>query len=240
MRKRGFTLAEVMVSMAMIGIIASLTIPTFISSNRNKANAARLSSTISSIENAFVSMIAAEAVNDLSETEFYSATNANSLGKYLKLEGSTTTLTDFGYSSKPFKFMDSIEYNPSYTIAFQMKSGAVLILNKPSSLITQTETNIKKYGGSVSAGIGYLDIDVNGSLKPNKWGRDVFRFVVGVDGMLYPCGGLNYSVLAYNSDTGLWNNETPKDNEINSACNDKTKKIGCTARLIENNYEVDY
>lgn len=237
MRKKGFTLAEVMIAMSLIGIITSLTIPTFITSNKNKSHAAKLSTTIAAVENAFVSMIAAEAVNDLTETDFYSSTNANTLGKYLKLEGSDTSLANLGYPAAPFKYMDSTGFNPSYTIVFRTKSGAVLILNKTS--IKQKEEDVKKYGGSISEGIGYMDIDVNGPSKPNMWGRDVFRFVVGIDGMLYPCGGLNYSILAYNSNTGLWDIAS-KTNEINAACNGSNKKIGCTARLIDKNFEPDY
>ena len=38
MKKLGLTLAEVMVALALIGVITSLTIPTFVSSNKNKTN----------------------------------------------------------------------------------------------------------------------------------------------------------------------------------------------------------
>ena len=45
---------------------------------------------------------------------------------------------------------------------------------------------------------GHLAIDVNGNAKPNILGRDVFYFRVGYDGVLYPAGSLNYSILQKN------------------------------------------
>ena len=53
MKKRGFTLAEILVTLAVIGVLAALVTPALMQSSRDKANAAKLSSTISNIEKAF-------------------------------------------------------------------------------------------------------------------------------------------------------------------------------------------
>ena len=130
MKKSGFTLAEVMVALALIGVIASLTIPTFISNTRNRANAARLSAIVTNIENAFTTMITTEAVHDLSETEFGSSQSEENLHKYLKLAGSNTTLTSYYGTSSPFQTLKQTAVQPEITRIFQAKNGPLLIYRK--------------------------------------------------------------------------------------------------------------
>lgn len=217
MKKRGFTLAEVMVALGLIGVIAALTIPTFVANSKNRANAAKLATTVSAVENAFTSMIATEAVNDLTETDFASARTEANLGRYLKLQGSNTTLTSYYGTATPFLTLSKASFQPLVTRIFQAKSGALLIYR--DSVIPVPEDD--SHPGS----IGDMYIDVNGPAKPNVWGRDVFAFRVGNDGLLYPAGGEKFALM-----------ETAG---VITPCNTISSYF-CTARLIENNYEVDY
>ena len=57
MKKSGFTLAEVLITLGIIGVVAALTAPALVMSSRNEANAAKLSVSISNLENAFTNMI---------------------------------------------------------------------------------------------------------------------------------------------------------------------------------------
>lgn len=69
MAKRGFTLTEIIITLGIIGVVAALTVPTLVENGRNKANAAKLSVVISSLDNAFSSMITKEGVSDLYGTK---------------------------------------------------------------------------------------------------------------------------------------------------------------------------
>ena len=189
MKKRGFTLAEVMVALALIGVIAALTIPTFISSSRNRANATKLSATISAVENAFTTMIATEAVNDLTETAYGTAPTEANLGRYLKLSG-TDTIADLYGSETPFITLNRTATELPVSDVYKMKNGALLIFN--SANVDAAPDN--SHPGS----IGQLTIDVNGSALPNIWGRDVFFFRVGNDGLLYPAGGEKFELMDAN------------------------------------------
>ena len=232
MKKRGFTLAEVMIAMALIGVIASLTIPTFVSSSRNKANAAKLATIVSATENALTSMIASEAANDLSETAFGQAQTDINLGKYLKLAGSETSITKYYSSSNPFVTLNRGSMSGfSVSRIFETKNGA-LLMYKDGAV---TRANYESLGGTVDSSIGTLVIDVNGSAKPNVWGRDAFYFRIGNDGTLYPAGSLNFSILEDGNKDNLWDNTGSK-----YTCTSTSKNIGCTACLIENNYEITY
>lgn len=217
MKKRGFTLAEVMIALSLIGVIASLTIPTFIANSRNKANASKLATTISAVENAFTSMISTEMANDLTETDFGLARTEANFGKYLKLDGSDDELKTYYGTANPFVVIGKTGFQPIVTRIFQAKNGALLIYR--DSVVAPAADD------SHPGAIGNLYIDVNGPAKPNVWGRDVFSFRVGNDGLLYPCGGEKFALMETNG------NITPCE---------KFTSYACTARLIENNYEIDY
>lgn len=245
MKKRGFTLAEVMVAMALIGVIASLTIPTFISSSRNKANASKLATTVSSIENAFASMITEEDAADLLETDFGRNLSSNSLSKYLKIysfrEGNSDNYTHYYGVETPFTALNGTGYTSSgANYSFQTKNGALLFFVRGGGSFTtypiaRDESTVRGLGGSVATAHSHLIIDVNGNAKPNIIGRDVFWYLVGADGVLYPSGSLNYSILNNLTNTNIWTNSSSA-----YACTSEKKTTGCTARLVENNYEIDF
>ena len=244
MKKFGFTLAEVMVALALIGTITSLTIPTFVNANKNRTHSAKIASTVSAVENAFSSMIAIEAVQNLNETRFvqngtYSAAD---LGQYIKLTGSGNSVTNYYTTDTPFKVpngeglgTDENPYARGVGAIFELKNGALLLFEPVPAHPNLTSAITRNAGGTVESSIGRLTIDVNGANPPNILGRDAFYFRVGTDGFLYPAGSVNFSLLEDASDSYTWNKADSK-----YICTDTDKGLGCTARLMENNYEVDY
>ena len=98
MKKLGFTLAEVLITLGIIGVVAALTAPALVMSNRNQANAAKLSVVVSNLENAFTSAIAQEGADNLYGTRMWSQNRVNAtegdqaqfvgeLGRYLVVSG---------------------------------------------------------------------------------------------------------------------------------------------------------
>lgn len=92
MKKYGFTLAEVLIALGIIGVISSLTAPTFISNIQNSSNAARLASAVATLENGFTTMIAKEGVDNLFETEAWEEQNnrrefAGKVGDFISITG---------------------------------------------------------------------------------------------------------------------------------------------------------
>ena len=233
MKKRGFTLAEVMVALTLVGVIASLTIPTFVASSRNKANAAKLATTISAVENAFTTMIASEAVRDFSETKFVNDPTALNLGDYFKTTTSGATLVPRYGSANPYIDLDGNALADfPVTRFFESKNGAIITYNTNS--VSKNPETVVAEGGSITNSVGRLYIDVNGPAKPNTWGRDVFYFRIGNDGLLYPAGGVNFAILEGQS------GKTWRSANSDFSCGTSKRTIGCTARLIENNYDIDY
>lgn len=238
MTKRGFSLAELLITLGIIGIVASLTIPTLVSNNRNRANASKLASLVSTIENAFTTMMSSEAVSSFDETAFGRNGNPVDLARYLKIAGYDTNYIKYYGEEKPFRTIGSKTKTapPGCTNIFQTKNGALLTHIKSfTKNVNATDAIIESNGSSVYNGLGYLIIDVNGTANPNVWGRDLFYFMIGDDGCLYPVGSKNHVILYHGDATKTWDKTTGS-----FQCNDTTKNAGCTARLVENNYEVDY
>lgn len=227
MKKLGFTLAEVLIAMGLVGVVSAMTLPSFVKSTQNESYAAKLSSTVSAVENALTSMIADEGMVYLIDTRFGENPTAGNLGRYLK--GSASTY------NRGITFIAGGNSNiagPGGAI-FETKTGAKLFINAERN--EYDPDVVAGLGGSVSRSVANIVIDVNGETLPNKWGRDAFYFMIGDDGILYPAGSRNFSILKTGGAGNLYNSV---GNEY--ACTNANLKLGCTARLVENNYKVDF
>lgn len=78
MKKFGFTLAEVLITLGIIGVVASLTAPALVMSSRNEANAAKLAVIVSNLENAFSNALIQEGVENLFQTRMWTNVNSGS------------------------------------------------------------------------------------------------------------------------------------------------------------------
>ena len=108
MKKFGFTLAEVLITLGIVGVVAALTAPALVMSSRNEANAARLSVVVSNLENAFNNAIVQEGADNLYGTSLWAngAVRADSgaanisafvgnLGRYMHTNGFKNSDTAF-------------------------------------------------------------------------------------------------------------------------------------------------
>lgn len=255
MKKPGFTLAEVLVAMGIIGVISAMTLPTFMSGVHNKAHAAKLAAAVSEYENVFGTMLLKENQIDMADTELgTSIANNDATGinqaysKYAKMMSSSTSFSDLGYTAyAPYsgaayaagEAMKNINgttaTNFTFVSAIKSNSGSIIFFTggADSSL---TEAQAVTAGAGCNTKTSGIYIDVNGSEVPNMYGRDVFAFVLGGNGTLYPYGSKTASFLDKIAGTPVWT-----DNNATYGCKTGTYNgLGCTARLIENNYVMNY
>ena len=106
MKKLGFTLAEVLIALAIIGVITALVLPQFITKAHYQANASKLSTVVSDYENIFGLMLLNEDKTNLYDTEFGNAyksgnttTMKTALEKYTKLARTGSSTAGLGYLS---------------------------------------------------------------------------------------------------------------------------------------------
>ncbi len=266
MKKFGFTLAEVLITLGIIGVVAALTAPSLVLSSRNEANAARLAVNVSNLENAFSNAMIKENVETLSNLSWMTGNDqaalAGHLGQYLQTMGhkNENVAVYYGgnFDNKPGEETTSKGTNGPYDIngnAYEtgqifstaepilLKNGAAVFINNTTSGADQKQDYIKDLiinnGGSLLKRVATVVIDINGTDQPNRLGRDIFVFYLSDNGTLYPFGGLDVALYDENG------NKDPAQQKLwtaHSGCTSSNMGYGdkCTARVIEEGYKMNY
>lgn len=214
MKKYGFTLAEVLITLGIIGVIAALTIPSLITNYRARELRARFLKAYSVVQQAFKQMEAEDVSLD--------PASYPSSGKtlfYLTFKNYLQAPLDCGnyYTSSKntpcYNFKDtSLGYynlNNTTKVPWSVFDAGQLVLQDGTLLLFNSDT----YGWWVS-------VDLNGFQKgPNRFGYDLFTFEFK-DGELRTMGdlGTKYS----NSD--MYCSSTSK-NQLNGIACAKIAKI---------------
>ena len=226
---KGFNLAEVLITLGILGVIIAMTLPTIIKNYRNKVLKQQFKVAYS---------IVYEAVKRMS------VNNSDILNTYCGLNYTNTSIearTRFGKDfSKYFdvvydKTSDPNAYltiydntrlkQPNYkkfdklTDANGYNDGLFIIKN--GMIIMNGHCWI---GASNKKGqhVEFL-IDINGKKGPNTKGRDLFAFELYSDGKVSE---------GYNTQT--------KINNCDATIPDGGYASGCFTKLIENNWRMDY
>lgn len=214
MKRNGFTIAESLITMAIIGVVAALTMPTFIAGYRKNAFAATLASTVSTLEKAFATSMMKQNANSFYDTDLLQENNTLAFLRKLNIVYSKMQV-----------------YSPSL-VKLTLKNGADIIFRNITKIdnSARLEEEVLAEGGNLYSIIGLAMIDVNGVAKaPNKEGKDRFSLVIGSDGKLYPPYGRDYAIYL---------DEEPAD--FKTECVNNGKLEYCGAYLFENGFKMDY
>lgn len=157
--KSGFTLAEVLITLGIIGVVAAMTLPTLVQNYKKQAYVNQLKKMISTLENGIRQASADEGVA-INQTELFQ----NLLQGYCF--DSSELQKRYDIISKYFKVIGKDATNPD-DFAFW---GSIKLLD--GSMIDYRPAE----GTS---------IDVNGNKGPNKWNRDRFRVIFDDDGIAH-------------------------------------------------------
>lgn len=183
--KKAFTLAEVLITLGIIGVVAALTIPTLVNNYRKKQFETGLKKEYS------VLLQALDMYKQDNETPLKKEDTDQSHGEFKnKIKPYLKILIDCGDGIRDAKCVQNGDYTQDKKYTYKTYSGNIanedlfddgqIILNDGSHLLFENMGN----GSAV-----YVSIDVNGYKKlPNKWGEDVFTFQLMNDGKLLPMG----------------------------------------------------
>ena len=223
-----FTLAEVLITLGVIGVVAALTIPTLIANHRNKQLAVQAQKVYSTISQAILKAKADYGVDNLSDTDILSNRK-----NYLNIvDTGYTGNVDFPEYSLLNGTKISIQALPCRSGSGGSCTRNYDILNDGSIIIWDTSDANRDVYTSVI-------VDVNGLKKPNQLGRDVFYFAITKDGRTLPFG---LSGLRIDASHGF-GNYTPGSHHSDIQYNDCSisgSGFGCAARLMQNNWKMDY
>lgn len=224
MKKFGFTLAEILVSLGIIGVISALTMPTLFVNTSSAKIGPTLSKAVSAFEQANIMMLNDAEADSLTDANFTTAGNHfNSLSRHLKGSRVEPVLdrvaTSYRYISK-----DGIRY------AIYLDNGP----GTPYPGLQLPDSTIPHQNG-----IGTVAININGSNafpEVASYGSEEFLFTLWDDGSLRPVGAANWNGNM-NSGVGLrehWSNEKcPLNGTVSDA-------RYCAGHIFENNLKVNY
>jgi len=212
-RYRAFTLAEVLITLGIIGVVAALTIPTLMANYQKVAEVAALKKAYAEVTQALQLMANDMGCQgDLACTGVFSSDNnsdyikgdrvlGNAFKKYFKLakdcgadnydpsDENTKCLTD-SYSESFASGGSRADLNEVSGYNFITADGFAIALISFRGDCVQNN-NPGATGLNINQVCGEIIIDVNGFKGPNDYGRDIFEFEItnGKGPAIYPYGG---------------------------------------------------
>ncbi len=181
--KKAFTLAEVLVTLSIIGIIAAMTIPTMISNYQKHTYVVGLKKANSELLN---------AIKMMPLTENCPAGDLDCAGWYNNKPIDGMTFNETGYAVQKSLYLLSKQFKG---VKFVQDSKFEFIAKSFSDRVNGTQRRDRQDGlenvGFVtqdgmtftSSGASGLEVDVNGKKGPNNYGRDIFLFDINAEGI---------------------------------------------------------
>lgn len=247
---KAFTLAEVLITLGIIGIIAEITIPALILSTQRQEFAILAQKNYSNVQNMLKMYMVDQGTGSLGLTNLFAGAFTdtivqdemeNMVHKYFKViktcrmdtsDYSCAITEKYFGTAKPYTYPNST----SRYYTFITADGTEIFI-----LMTDTCSPDFTKPGKMKALCGACMFDVNGAKGPNTFGKDFFAsFGIDYDGTLYPVYGNEFAIRQNNTNS-YWKNKA-------TVCGDATaypdmssvSGIGCAARLMENGWKIDY
>ncbi|MCQ2744417.1 MAG: type II secretion system GspH family protein [bacterium] len=244
MKKHGFTLAEVLITLGIIGVIAALTMPLFVQKTQTVKVGPTLGKAIVTFENGTKAMMIRSESDTLSGTYVCSAGGSACAPTDRILLTDTadadakifwTNLGDFVSGS----MIDAPTNLPENLVTDGAKTGFLNANGVIYSLITGFPATPLKNDDMPSKTViqEKLVIDINGLKEPNQPGKDQFYFYLMEDGTLRPYGSSDAQNILQGE------NITDTNSPWQTSC-----KVGevpadakfCAGHVVENNMKVEY
>ncbi|HNW26318.1 MAG TPA: type II secretion system protein, partial [Candidatus Gastranaerophilaceae bacterium] len=241
----GFTLAEVLITLTIIGVVAALTVPNLYAYYQKQQYVTELKKVYTEISQALKLMMADEGVNKLSTSNTLTAEEGEGdfdeavlnraggfLKKYFKVIkdcGMEDPNSCFAQDSKGTDGTNFTPGNPHYCVI--IASGASICM-RPA--------NVAKSGTII--------VDVNGLKKPNIAGRDIFSMAFFYDGSI---DGFQINPQCRQGKRtwngtgalcgGYGNNASEaRENYFSDGCLINGYGSSCFGKILNDNWKMDY
>ncbi len=234
-------MAEVLITLGIIGVVAAITLPTLIKNYQKQVWVNQLKKTYSTLNEGFKQIVVSEGCTTLectglSEDDDYSVfdfTKAKTKEKFVKTFklGNVyvgSDMPDNSIYSYKTKYFNGDEANFSDWC-----------MHDESSLVGTTSN-----GEIISLFVGYgtwILVDINGLKSPNTWGRDIFLFSyfdINDTVMVTPCYSKKWNEFFKN-----FSSEEERIREINMDCsvtNDGLSGMACAEKIIMDGWKMNY
>jgi prepilin-type N-terminal cleavage/methylation domain-containing protein len=176
-KKAAFTLAEVLITLGIIGVVAAITMPTLIKNYQKQVYVAQLKKTYTTLSQGFQKYLADNGTDNLTNTELtypaiyeehgsiytYTAINQEKFDEFMSnyfkvVKTCVGSECDYSnYNTAKYGSPQIFGYRDDDCTSYFLADGAIVQL--ASSVLSAD-----------------INVDVNGKKGPNKYGRDIFRF----------------------------------------------------------------
>src|SRR5574344_2690541 len=247
-KRTAFTLAEVLIVLGIIGIVASMTIPTLMNKVAKQEYLTALKKFYSTQTDGWSRLLADEGVQQLEDTSVWQSMTSSgcspSYAKYasykpffdnLKKYFRFSVMTAPSYQMYNFDGTEDGDYTGRTVLAFAdgsvMYDGYFWIYTEKANATKSAK--IAAGGGHMYSRQGYIYIDINGFKKPNTIGRDIFEFYLSGDGKLYPSNGKDSSLYGNGNLSFTWQEYPGYCGTAGSTDVSTTDGWGCAARIMD-------
>lgn len=197
MTKRAFTLAEVLITLGIIGVVAALVMPSVINNVRDRELVVGLKKAYSVLSQATTSVVYDNPVsgwNLADNNNQYSQEFFNYYRPYLKIvqDCGCAQYVQGCWSKDITKALNKVNYAYSRVNSTGVNACGVTLadgMNLSFDFWDSTNTGVTS-----TKPVPLILVDVNGNKKPNMFGRDVFLFALTAESnKLLPAGTDNNS-----------------------------------------------
>lgn len=238
--KKAFTLAEVLITLGIIGVVAALTLPSVVQNFQKRSLEVATQKFYSVMLQAIKQYMADEGVDDLRQSslirydddsdETIIAKDDEFFKKYLKAQICEDGCFADNYKTQAGEISYAIGKSTDYDI-----KGRYLL---PDGMVVDSYT----YGAlGDNYTPGYIYVDINGRKGPNKIGYDLWGMAIFYDGIideseLIPECRKNNECLY-----GHENAKEIRDNRFEECRTQETGNYGgCFGHFLENGFKFDY
>lgn len=179
-KKAAFTLAEVLITLGIIGVVAAMTMPSLIQNYQEKATVTKLKKCYSLVSQAYVSILNDEGGSDTLQAGD-DLEMMEKFGKYLKYQktcgrnkGCFPNVTYKSVTGNGYSKWEDDTTDRSRAI---LTDGTLIMFNK-SAMWGENEGNYL---------YAQIYVDINGFKGPNQLGRDFFYFYISPE-KIVPAG----------------------------------------------------
>ena len=213
--KSAFTLAEVLVTLGIIGVVSAMTVPTLIQNHQRKTYVVQLH----------------KFYNEMSQALLQYQTDKNAIN--LK-EAGLVSNDDIGEFIKSyFKVVNDCgaDRTPCMANEYKKISGTAVSTNLNRYVTLASGASLGySYKSAAPANILFsLDVDINGQNGPNIVGRDVFAVYVYENGIIDDYGA-----------SAPVSKDDRENNFENTCIGTAADWYGCFGKILNDNWEMTY
>ncbi len=226
--KKGFTLAEVLITLGILGVIVAITLPIMVSNYKKKQTVTVLKSTYS-----ILSQVVLRSVLENGDSKYWNTKLSSKayyetyLKKYLVFINSEVNNTNISklvtYKALNGRFVDDSMKEEITSSYFGVLANGAFVFVSAESNATPT-----------------IMVDVNGLKNPNKIGIDLFHFIIK-DNLVLPWGiegTKNNNPSVIDTFGSLYDRDKLMDAQYRFACNKSTLGRWCTALIMADGWEI--